>query len=319
MNKRNNTQINIHSFERYQVEDAFGRLITFYISREQSCLESVPLCVFIQGSGCHSVFRLNKVGQVCGGYQSPLQQVAQGRVITMVVEKPGVEFLSNPGSRGVATHCSKEFLEEHTLHRWTMAIGTALEAALQLTRGVRLDKVLAIGHSEGGIVAAHLAAEFPRISHVAILSSSGPTQLFDLAEEARNLVSQGESIEERDRRVREVYETFAEIQADPDSILRFAWEHPFRRWSSFLATSTLDELLRSQAQVYIAHGSDDRTIPIAAFEVLRAELIRHGRKITAERFEGADHSFYVKDYSVDPPMSEIFKRIIIWLMGTPSS
>jgi pimeloyl-ACP methyl ester carboxylesterase len=318
MNDQNDTQTDIYPFKRYQVADAFGRLITFYISRGKLCSESLPLCVFIQGSGCHSVFRLNKSGQVRGGYQSLLQQVAQTRVITMIVEKPGVEFLSDPGSRGVATHCSKEFLEEHTLHRWTVAIGTALKAALQLTSNVSLDKLLAIGHSEGGIVAAHLAAEFPMVSHIAILSSSGPTQLFDLAEAARNLVSQGESIEERDRRVYEVYETFAKIQADPESILRFAWEHPFRRWSSFLATSTLDELLRSQAQVYVAHGSDDRTIPIAAFEVLRTELIRHGRKITAERFEGADHSFYVKDHSVDPPMSEIFQRILNWFMETPS-
>jgi pimeloyl-ACP methyl ester carboxylesterase len=318
MSKGKEAQINIYPFERYQAEDKFGRLITFYISKENLSSKPLPLCVFIQGSGCHSAFRLDQFGQVRSGYQNLLQQVIQGRAITMIVEKPGVKFLDDPGSHGVATSCSKTFLEEHTLHRWTVAIGTAVEATQQLINNINPAKLLAIGHSEGGIVAAHLAAEFPKVSHVAILSSSGPTQLFDFAEEARSLISQGESVEEGDKRVDEIYKTFAKIQADPDSITKFAWEHPFRRWSSFLNTSTLDEILRSQVQVYLAHGSNDQTVPIAAFEVLRAELIRHGRKITAERFEGANHNFCIKGSSVALSMSEIFKRVINWFAEMPT-
>ena len=107
---------------------------------------------------------------------------------------------------------------------------------------------------------------------------------------ARRPRTPGESVKKREARVEEIYETFARIQLKPNSITDFAWGHPHRRWSSFLATSALDELLRSRARVYLAHGARDSVVPVAAFELVRAELIRHGRDVTAQRFEDADHS-----------------------------
>ena len=40
-------------------------------------------------------------------------------------------------------------------------------------------RTLVIGHSEGGIVAAYVAAKLPKVTHVASLAGGGPTQLFD--------------------------------------------------------------------------------------------------------------------------------------------
>jgi acetyl esterase/lipase len=51
-------------------------------------------------------------------------------------------------------------------------------------------------------------------------------------------------------------------------------------------------LSRSRARLFIAHGSDDVSVPIESFDFLVAELLRRGRKdVTTRRYPGRDHSF----------------------------
>jgi pimeloyl-ACP methyl ester carboxylesterase len=203
------------------------------------------------------------------------------------------------------------FLMEHTLPRWVEALGAALTRAQSLP-GIEQSRLLVVGHSEGGVVAARLAAERCDVSHVALLSSSGPTQLFDLAEEALAPLHPGEGPEAREERVQQVFETFERIRADPDSVSKFAWGHPYRRWSSFLATSTLDELLRSRARIFLVHGSQDRIVPVAAHDVLRGELVRHGRSVVARRIEGADHGYRMANGPGTEAMESVMQSIIEW-------
>jgi predicted esterase len=82
---------------------------------------------------------------------------ARGRARIVIVEKPGVRFLDVAQDPGSALGASAEFLAEHTLERWSEANITALRAALQLP-GADRARVLICGHSEGGNVAAHVAA-----------------------------------------------------------------------------------------------------------------------------------------------------------------
>src|SRR5262249_17911793 len=129
-------------------------------------------------SGCASVFS-ERDGKVSGGLQNLLLAAAEGRLRVLVVEKPGVAFGDRPKDPGSALEASAEFKREHTLLRWVEAANAALRATQRL-HDVDWTRTLVVGHSEGGIVAAHLAAANPLATHVAVLSSSGPTQLFDL-------------------------------------------------------------------------------------------------------------------------------------------
>lgn len=304
-------ELSVLPFDGLRTRDNLGRLVTFYVSPVESLGEKLPLAVFVQGSGCHSVFRKHDDGCLRGRYQSVLLQVAKRKARVMIVEKPGVSFLDDPGPTGTAEQCSEEFLREHTLLRWAEALRAAVRAA-QALPNISGESLLAIGHSEGGITAATLAAEHAFVSHVAVLSSNGPTQLFDLVCQARAQRSPDEAPEKAEERVNDIYETFKRIVADPESITKFAWGHPYRRWSSFLATSTLDELLRSKARVYLAHASRDSVVPVAAFEVLRAELVRHRRDVTAELCEGADHGFRMGGRRATEPMAELLARVVDW-------
>jgi pimeloyl-ACP methyl ester carboxylesterase len=304
-------------YRRYTTTDSLGRTITFYLSiaPAEKPEAKLPVVLWIQGSGCQSLFTKRGDG-VGDGLQGVLLKEANGRVRVLAVEKPGVKFQDMPARPGTAEGAGKEFLKEHTLPRWAEANVAALKAAWTLP-GVDAARTLVIGHSEGGIVAARVAAELPGVTHVASLAGGGPTQLFSLAElAARPRPDDGPGDAEKRRQA--VYDEWAKIQADPDSITKFWRSHPYRRWSTFLPSSLTAELLRSKARVYLAHGTNDAATPVTALDLARAELAVRNRDVTGERLEGADHGFRTGSMPKGSPdgLRAVFGRVLAWFLAS---
>lgn len=302
-------------FQRYTTRDRLNRTITFYVSvaPAENTKARLPIVLFIQGSGCQSVFQ-RKDGKPSMGLPGLLLEQAKDKVRVLVVEKPGVNLFDQPTRPGSAEEASEEFLTEHTLPRWAEANIAALRAAWTLPN-VNHSMTLLVGHSEGGLVAARVAAELPQITHVASLACGGPTQLFSLAElfaRPRPDDAPGDVAKRR----RAVYDEWARIQADPNSITKFWMGHPYRRWASFLQYSLTTELLRCRARIYLAHGTNDTATPVTAFDVVSAELAVHKRDVTAERIEGADHGFRTKDMPQGSPdgLQALFGRVLDWFL-----
>lgn len=310
-------------FQQYTTLDRFDRTVTFYISRDGSESREVkgdsvpksdaryairdretgkggerPLALLILGSGGQSVWQ-KRDGKVGGGLQNVLLECLGDQFRVLVVEKPGVELFFQPKRPGSAMGCSKPFLQEHTLERWAEANLAAVKACQSLP-AIRKGGVLAIGHSEGGIVAAKIAALDKIVSHVAVLSGGGPNQLEDLK------VLMGKGVEAEWKR----------IQADPDSIEEFAWGHPYLRWSSFLASSTIEELLKSKAQVFMAAGTEDKSVPISSFDTAVKTLTEKGRKVESLRIEGGDHGFRKpSDKSPIAGFERVFVKVAAWFLS----
>lgn len=299
-------------FERYFTRDKFGREITFYLSRQTIADAKLPLIVSVQGSGCMSNFT-KRGEQVFGGIQNLVLNLANGKARVMVVEKPGVKFLDTSERPGTALNCSQEFLAEHTLERWAEAVGASVRAAHQLPE-IDRTKTLIEGHSEGGIIAARVAAENPAITHVASLAGGGPTQLFDLVELARQNPRPTENGAAVVDPGQQVYDAWKDIQADPDSTTKFLMAHPYRRWSSFMKSSVHEELLKSSAKIYLAQGTSDRAVTVAGFDVLRASLAVKGRDLTVERLEGADHGFSRGADDRDG-LRKVLANVVNWFLG----
>jgi pimeloyl-ACP methyl ester carboxylesterase len=303
-------------FDRYTTKDALGRTITFYLSvapaKEPAARR--PVVLFIPGSGCQSVFQ--RLGdRVGGGYHTVLFQEAKGRARILVVEKPGVKYRdAPPPTASLAKAAREEFLKKHTLPRWAEANAAALRAAWALP-GVDAARSLVVGHSEGGLVAARVAAELPRVTHVASLAGGGPTQLYDFVASAA-WSRPDDKPGDAGRRVQDVYDAWAKIRQDPESITQFWLGHPYRRWSSFLPQSVTEALLRTKARVYAAAGTRDEVIPVAAHDMLVAELRARGRDVAAERLEGADHGFLTEQMPRPPAgMQAVLGRVLQWLLA----
>jgi len=287
-------------FRRSVAEGRDGQRITFYLSTQQVPSHRVPLIVWVQGTGCSSLFVPK--GQ---GIGSKLQSLLYSVARVLAVEKPGVEFLDDRPDDGDASACRPEFRAEYTLDRWATTIADAIQAAHKLP-GVDTSKTLVIGHSEGGIVAMRVANVSPRVTHAASLSGGGPVYLFHLAEFMRSHQLDSE---------KEVYACWSEILKDPDSATKFCWGQTYRQWSSFMKTSIIAEALKSHALLYFAHGTADTQNSIAGFDVLRAELAAKGRGAVFERIEGADHALDLPNQQVPEGLEAVFGRVVDWFLG----
>ncbi len=290
-------------FHSYFTQDRLGRPIHFFLGGEASASHAVPLVVWVQGTGCSSVFG-HTGDRITQGPQILLHDAVRGRARVLAVDKPGVVFLDKQADAADSTTCRPEFLKEHTLDRWAEAIVSAIRAAYKLP-GVDQSRTLVIGASEGGIVALRVSNALPTVTHVASLAGGGPVHLFDLAEFCRRKGLDPE---------KEVFECWQGIMRDPDSTAKFCWGHPHRALSSFMKTSLVQEALRSRAELYFAHGTADGQNFIAGFDVLRAELAGKGRAAVFDRIQGADHGMNQPSQSPPEGLVKVLDRILVWFL-----
>lgn len=305
---RDTTHLGI-PWTRWTTSDRFGRTITFYLADLPDSLkgETRPLALVIEGSGAQSVWV--RVGDRIGGsLQNLTRRATRHRARVLVVEKPGIAFLEQRERPGGAEGSSQEFRREHTLERWAEANAAALRAALAMP-GIASSPVLVSGHSEGADVACRVAAIESRVTHVAPLSGAGASQLFDLLHLAAQPRPDDTSGDGEARR-QQVLKDWSAVRADPQSIDKFWLGHPYRRWSSFLTSNRLEDLQKSRARVFMAHGTADQAVPIASADWLFAELTARGRDVRFERIEGADHGLRKPDEPNDPAIPSGLERVL---------
>jgi enterochelin esterase-like enzyme/pimeloyl-ACP methyl ester carboxylesterase len=302
-------------FQRFSTTDRYGRTITGYLSRDTSKDgKPKPIVLWIGGSGSQSLWNKNPSGQVGGGMQNLLVQLAKGRFRVLCVEKPGVQYLDWPKQPGSAAESSDEFRREHTLPRWAEANVAALRAAWQLPE-IDRSRTLVVGHSEGALTASRVAAELPEVTHVAPLASAGATQLHGLVEfvaERAKTPEEGNALREK------MYADWKKVQENPAAIDQFWMGHPHRRWSSFCRHTSVDELKRSQARIYLAQGTLDKSSHISELDIVRAELAVHGRDVVVERIIGADHGYRPagQERAPGPPteFQALLGRVLEWFL-----
>lgn len=283
---------------RYFTTDGLGRTVIFYLDDMPETLPpgsvagsaGLPLVVYVQGSGSQSVFRKKNDRVFLSSGSGPVADGCKGRARFLVVEKPGVQYLNDPKHPGDAREASEEFRKQHTLGNWSEAVHAAIGSAAKLP-GVDTSRMLVCGHSEGGLVACRVAAMDPRVTHVASLAGGGVTQLYDLMQLARRGFFCGDEGKAPEVCVQELLDSWKEVLADPESAEKMFLGHPYRRWTSFLASSPVEELGKTKARVFIAQGTADNAVDVSSFDLLQAQLLSRGRDVTAKRVDGADHSF----------------------------
>lgn len=296
-------------YSAYSVTDSLGRQITFYLS-EGSSDAPRPLIVYVHGSGHASHFQLSGGRIVPTNGHATLTDLVASRARVLIVEKSGVSRFESGDGAGSAA-----FREEHTLERWTEAVSAATIAASRVT-GVDSTRILVVGHPEGGLVAAQVAARLSALSHVGLLAGGGPSQLFDLLLLAR--AGAFFSTISEDPAVREAFvlAQWDSILGDPESTERAFLGHPYRRWASFLHDSPINQLRQTRAQLFLAQGTDDRAVTRESFEALVADLAGAGRHPTVRLVPDADHSFVIRTPGRAPEdgWRAVLKRVLDWYL-----
>jgi predicted esterase len=299
-------------YTRYFTKDKFDRRITFYVHGDAA--RQLPIVVSVLGSGAYSNFV--RVGDEIQDGHRAAREAFDGLAHVVVVEKPGVQFLEQHGENGEpgghTAGASLEFLRENSLDRWVEAVSAALKAARTLPLA-DTRRTLLIGHSEGGIVAAMVAAENDFVTHVASLSGTGPSLLFELMRKAREGRLYYELPTDAETQVAQLLSDVGRVRTDPTSISKTVLGHSHLYWSSRWRVSAMEEFAGTNARVFLAHGSKDRNVSVANFDLLYTQLLAQGKDVTARRYEGADHGYR---YAADPKRdgwNEVFEEVRNWV------
>jgi len=297
-------------YTRYFTKDKFNRRITFYIQGDQS--KRLPIVVSVLGSGAYSNF-IRIDGQIRDGHRAAREAFGE-RAHVVIVEKPGIQFLEQHGPdgspSGTEVGASPEFLRENTLDRWAEAVNAALRAARSLPLADR-NETLLMGHSEGGQVVSLLAAENPFVTHVAVLSTTGPTMLFAFMQRAREGRLYPHLPPDPERQVAQLLSDIAEIYGNPDSD-EITFGHSHRYWASRWPFSPMEALTRTTARIFLARGSADGSGAIINFDLVYTNLLAKGKDVTARLVEGADHGFQFADQPQRDGWKEIFEAVRDW-------
>ena len=241
-----------------------------------------PLAVWMQGSGYHSLVP-ERDGRLRSGFLNLISETLGPEVQVLAVEKRGVT-LGISGTGG-ALDAPVEYHEFATLEDRAADVVAVLDSLQR--RNLLPERVLAIGHSEGADVAAKVAADHPRVSHLAFLSGGGASQLFDFMV----LIRKSEATaRDKETEIEELWKSWHEIQADPWSISKMFHGHAYRRWASFMAEAPIDNLKKTRAKILIVHGSADTSVPIESADLAAVDLSRAGRAFEYLRLPQADHS-----------------------------
>lgn len=268
---------------RLTLQDKDGPPVRYYLSKPA---QRAPLVLHIQGSGCVPPFMKLGTPEQFSTIYSWLPMAQAGRYAVMAVDKPYQSDEPQQGPFGAAMGCAGSFNEHYSYEAWLATLKKAVRHALSRPE-VDPTRVLLIGVSEGAAMAAGLARALPEVTHVVLVGSSGPTQLYDFAV---SIYASGDSDEVKLLRLRELDATFDAIRADPKSTSKYAWGHTYLRWSSFFAQSTLDNLAQARARVYLASGMQDKSSPILSTEAMYAQLRVQGRDVSFSRVPLAGHS-----------------------------
>jgi pimeloyl-ACP methyl ester carboxylesterase len=283
-----------------------------FVSEPADVIAQVPpLLVFVSGSGCSSNFRLSEGRGQPAWFDKEIRQVA-GRVQFLVPDRPGVRLLEQSPHPGLGTDCSTEFALHSDFEEVAQGLAALVDYVVAKQKG-RPPYVLVIGVSDGGPIAAKVAAKSKSVSHVALISGGGDNQLEEL------LLSPPTNggFEERDNdRVENVFQMLSEVLRSTDGA-EVLFGHPVKRWKSAFAISVRGALRESPAAVYLVGGTHDESVPIASTDLLAANLIRAGKSLVFERIPGADHG--LRTNSADPTArrQKAIRSIINWAGGAP--
>jgi predicted esterase len=138
--------------------------------------------------------------------------------------------------------------------------------------------------------------------------------LFELMQKAREGRLYSAIPPEPAKQMAQLLADVAAIRADPTNNTKLVLGHTALYWSSRFPFSTMTELSRTKARIFLAHGTADRNVAVANFDVLYAHLLARGKDVTARRVEGADHGYRFADQPARDGWKEVFEEVRNWFL-----
>ncbi len=182
---------------------------------------------------------------------------------------------------GGGAACSAAFNEHNTPRQWMADYMAFISRTLE-EQPQRWKKIVLVGGSEGGALAARVARARFDVTHLVVVGDGG----WSMRENLSSLMG-AEAVEA----------AWQEIARHPASTDRTWLGHPYRYWFDTFDHAPLVDYLALEMPVLIGVGERDRSVPAAsAQEVLRAAHAAGKKNIGVVVYPGADHSLRAGDH-----------------------
>ncbi|WP_298897167.1 alpha/beta hydrolase [uncultured Psychroserpens sp.] len=279
------SQVKIYAKDQIVVANDGYQLNTYeLITKQKLSNKTTALFFYIQGSGCNSV--TDKINFLASAI------IMGGRAIVM--EKRG---------------CLPDKINTKECHRFydkDTRLSDHLRVIEYFSKDVNDIPIILIGGSEGGDIAAKIAAKSNKVTHLILIGSGGGiSQIEELEilvkEEPGYLNLKSEN--DLKRKVKEIN------NSKDDSLL---WAGlPYKRWKSFWNDPSINYLEHIKIPVLLLHGSKDTNVPVESARTLNNKL-NEKIDLTYIEYKNLDHSFNdINDQKSRYPYLEI--DIVKWL------
>ena len=178
--------------------------------------------------------------------------------------------------RSLGTTCSQEFWKNYTLDKLIHRNNVGLSLVKTINPA---PLVGIIGVSEGGVIAATLAADAPEIRRLVMVASGGMSQRQELLSLAN------------EKQIDELQKKLAEVEVRPESVSDRVLGLPHRYWSSVLDLDPAPTLRRVSQPTLIIIGGADESVPVDSAR-LAHELMPRSELVV---IPGASHVFQTAD------------------------
>ncbi|HEX9802144.1 MAG TPA: hypothetical protein VGB35_02725, partial [Gammaproteobacteria bacterium] len=197
---------------------------------------------FIPGSGCASLKY----------YFKPFFSELDGNIRIFAMQKRNLDN----NSTGVLG-CDKKFHRSNIFRNWVQDQKQFIDM-MSNHADVEGKPIVLLGVSEGGNVAAAVAAASPNVTHLAILGSGGMKQIDELKLLFRNK-----------RLKNSLDDVFSIISHDPDNIDKTAYGQTYKYWSSVVYVDPLAFYSKVDIPILVGIGESDKRTPVESAIYLR--------------------------------------------------
>jgi esterase/lipase len=172
-------------------------------------------------------------------------------------------------------------------------------------------KIIVLGHSEGTEVVAKLGTINNTISNIGYFSGGGNAQYYDFILDIRKQVQRGDMTEEESiLETEKFFNEIKDIYKHPNSLTKKWLGHSYRKWSSSVEPS-IDNLLKINIPIYVAHGAKDKAVPIESAYLIPIEFIRNEKtNLTFKVYPKLDHSFSIIPQSENEEYIEKWDEVV---------
>ncbi len=273
--------------EVHALDRSDGSHITFQVRRGDNVARQGAI-LFLHGSGCEPVGSDARFVATAMG-------IAPGHAV-VTVESYGVP--PDGPQAELIEGCTAAYWERNTLQQ---RVVDAAQVIARLRQASWWNgRIVIMGASEGGAVAAMLAPLVPETAAVIVLSSGIGVPVGELIRAAvpAPVASEAPRI-------------FAEARANPTGQRRWGGAS-YRWWADAVGVTPAVMLLQTSAPILLIHGTRDQFAPVATARATRDLLARQGRaNLTYREYDGYDH--FMRDERGVDRRPEVLGEAAAWL------